>query len=77
MDKFDFSGWATRNDLKCSDGRIIRRDAFKHNDGQQDAGNGTGLDTEVLFDDAGYGNGTDAAVQLCKAKGKEHNADTV
>lgn len=30
---YDFSGWATRNDLKCSDGRIIRRDAFKHNDG--------------------------------------------
>ena len=29
----DFSGWATRNDLKCSDGRIIRRDAFKVNDG--------------------------------------------
>lgn len=29
----DFSGWATRNDLKCSDGRIIRRDAFKNNDG--------------------------------------------
>lgn len=33
MAKFDFSGWATRNDLQCSDGRIIRRDAFKHNDG--------------------------------------------
>lgn len=33
MVKFDFSGWATRNDLQCSDGRIIRRDAFKHNDG--------------------------------------------
>lgn len=32
---FDFCGWATRNDLKCSDGRVIRRDAFKHNDGQQ------------------------------------------
>lgn len=31
---YDFSGWATRNDLKCADGRIIRRDAFKHNDGQ-------------------------------------------
>ena len=31
---YDFSGWATRNDLKCSDGRIIRKDAFKHNDGQ-------------------------------------------
>lgn len=31
---FDFSGWATRNDLKCSDGRVIRKDAFKHNDGQ-------------------------------------------
>ena len=37
MDKkqtFDFSGWATRNNVKCSDGRIIRKDAFKHNDGQ-------------------------------------------
>lgn len=32
--KFDFSGWATRNDLRCSDGRTIRKDAFKHNDGQ-------------------------------------------
>lgn len=32
---FDFCGWATRNDLKCSDGRVIRRDAFKHNDGQK------------------------------------------
>lgn len=35
MDNFDFSGWATRNDLKCSDGRIIRKDAFKSNDGQK------------------------------------------
>jgi HK97 family phage prohead protease len=34
MSKYDFSGWATRNDLKCSDGRTIRKDAFKHNDGQ-------------------------------------------
>lgn len=34
MDKYDFSGWATRANLKCSDGRIIRPDAFKHNDGQ-------------------------------------------
>lgn len=32
---FDFCGWATRNDLKCSDGRVIRKDAFKHNDGQK------------------------------------------
>ena len=30
---YDFSGWATRNDLLCSDGRIIKRDAFKHSDG--------------------------------------------
>lgn len=30
---YDFSGWATRNNLKCSDGRIILKDAFKHNDG--------------------------------------------
>jgi len=32
--KYDFSGWATRNDLTCSDGRIIKKDAFKHNDGE-------------------------------------------
>jgi HK97 family phage prohead protease len=31
---FDFSGYATKVDLKCSDGRVIRKDAFKHNDGQ-------------------------------------------
>lgn len=31
--KFDFSGWATKNDIKCSDGRTIRRDAFKDQDG--------------------------------------------
>ena len=34
MEKFDFSGWATRNNLKCSDGRTIMKDAFKSNDGQ-------------------------------------------
>lgn len=33
MDKFDFSGWATRNDLLCADGRTIRKNAFKDNDG--------------------------------------------
>lgn len=32
---FDFSGWATRNNLRCSDGRTIIKDAFKHNDGQR------------------------------------------
>lgn len=31
--KYDFCGWATRNDLKCSDGRVIKKDAFKDNDG--------------------------------------------
>lgn len=31
-ENYDFTGWATRNDLKCSDGRTIRRDAFKDND---------------------------------------------
>lgn len=35
MENYDFCGWATKNDLQCSDGRIIRRDAFKHNDGQK------------------------------------------
>lgn len=35
MEKYDFSGWATRNNLKCSDGRTILKDAFKENDGQK------------------------------------------
>lgn len=35
MEMYDFCGWATKNDLQCSDGRVIRRDAFKHNDGQK------------------------------------------
>lgn len=33
--KYDFAGWATKNDLKCADGRTIRRDAFKVNDGKK------------------------------------------
>lgn len=32
-ERYDFSGYATRNDIKCSDGRTIRRDAFLDNDG--------------------------------------------
>ena len=35
MESYDFSGWATRNDLKCSDGRVIRAGAFKHCDGME------------------------------------------
>ena len=34
MKKYDFSGWATRNGLKCSDGRTIMKDAFIENDGK-------------------------------------------
>lgn len=34
MAKYDFSGWATRNDLQCADGRIIRKDAFKQQNGE-------------------------------------------
>lgn len=34
MENYDFSGWATRNDLVCTDGRTIRKDAFKNQDGQ-------------------------------------------
>lgn len=34
MAEFDFSGWATKANLKCSDGRTILKDAFKDNDGQ-------------------------------------------
>ena len=33
MENYDFSGWATRNDLLCGDGRTIRRNAFKDDDG--------------------------------------------
>lgn len=32
---YDFSGWATRNNIECSDGRTILKDAFKDNDGQK------------------------------------------
>ena len=35
MSKYDFSGYATRANLKCSDGRIIMKDAFKGDDGKQ------------------------------------------
>lgn len=34
VNEFDFSGYATRNDLLCGDGRTIRRNAFKENDGK-------------------------------------------
>jgi phage head maturation protease len=33
--KYDFSGYATKNDIVCADGRTIRKDAFKNNDGQK------------------------------------------
>lgn len=33
--KYDFSGWATRNDILCSDGRTIKKDAFVKNDGMK------------------------------------------
>lgn len=35
MKNYDFSGWATRANLKCSDGRTILKDAFKNNDGEK------------------------------------------
>ena len=34
-ENYDFCGWVTKNDVKCSDGRIIRRDAFAHQDGMK------------------------------------------
>ena len=34
MGKYDFSGWATRANIRCSDGRTIMKDAFKHMDGK-------------------------------------------
>lgn len=35
MEPYDFCGWATKNNLLCSDGVVIRQDAFKHNDGKR------------------------------------------
>lgn len=36
MDKtYDFAGWATRNNVRCADGRTILKDAFKENNGQK------------------------------------------
>lgn len=32
---YDFSGWATKNDILCSDGRTIKRNAFKDDDGKK------------------------------------------
>lgn len=34
-DNYDFCGWATKNNLRCADGRIIRHNAFKGNDGKK------------------------------------------
>lgn len=34
-ESYDFSGWATRNDIQCADGRTIRKDAFRGNDGKK------------------------------------------
>ncbi|MBO5906216.1 MAG: phage major capsid protein [Kiritimatiellae bacterium] len=34
MAKYDFSGWATKANIRCSDGRVIMKDAFKHNNGE-------------------------------------------
>lgn len=33
--KYDFAGWVTKNDIKCSDGVTIKQGAFQGNDGQQ------------------------------------------
>ena len=35
MGTYDFSGWATKANLLCSDGRVIRPDAFQHDDGKE------------------------------------------
>ena len=35
MAAYDFAGWATKNDIKCSDGRTIRKNAFKDDDGKK------------------------------------------
>lgn len=32
---YDFEGWVTRNDIKCADGRTIRKNAFKDQDGKR------------------------------------------
>ena len=32
---YDFSGWATKNDIRCTDGRIIRKNAFKDDNGKK------------------------------------------
>ena len=34
FNEYDFSGWATKNDIRCSDGKTIRKDAFIEDDGK-------------------------------------------
>ena len=89
MDKnYDFSGWATRNDLRCGDGRVIKRDAFKHNDGKtvsliwnHDHSNPEAVLGHALLENReegvyayGYFNGTPQGVM---AKELVHNGDVV
>lgn len=33
--KYDFAGWASRNNIRCTDGRTIQQDAFKDMDGKR------------------------------------------
>lgn len=75
MTKYDFCGYVTKNDLKCTDGRVIRQGAFKHQDGMRvplvwqhmhnDVNNVLGyMDLENRNDGVygyGYFNGTDRA----------------
>lgn len=68
MDNYDFSGWATKNDLVCGDGRTIRRDAFKDNDGQTVplVWNHGGTDPENILGHALLENRDEGVYAYCK-----------
>lgn len=66
--KYDFCGWATKNDLRCSDGRIIRHGAFKVNDGQTVplVWNHRHGDPEMILGNATLKNRKDGVYAYCK-----------
>lgn len=75
--KYDFSGYATRNDLRCSDGRVIRRNAFKDCDGKRVplVWNHQHDDVSNVIGFADLQNATDGVIAHCAFNNTEKGRD--
>lgn len=73
VEKYDFSGYATKNNLICSDGRVIRQDAFKDNDRTTVplVWNHRHDDPEMILGHALLFNKPDGVYAYCKLNGNE------